>query len=90
MGNENERKRNPSESRQEVTGYGEEDVKTGGDEQTVGLADDPGFGEGGGPTSNSVGSVGIIGGSADFLTDEDSTGEGSPGASRKDEGEQAS
>ena len=86
MGNENERKRNPSESRQEVTGFGDEDVKTGGDEQTVGLANDPGFGEGGGPTSTSVGSVGIIGGSADFLTAEDSTGEGStPTASEKSE-----
>ena len=77
MGNENERKRNPSESRKELTGYGDEHVKTGGDEQTVGIANDPGFGKGGGPTSNSVGSVGIIGGSAGFLTEgEDTSGEG--------------
>ena len=85
MGNENERKRNPAENREERMGHQWDDAKTGGDEETVGLTNDRGFGAGGGPDSNSVGSVGIIGGSAEFLTGEETGGQGStPTASASD------
>lgn len=76
MGNENERKRNPARDRKERIGHKWDDAKTGGREQTVGQTNDRGFGKGGGPDSNSVGTVGVIGGSPDFLTDgEEATGQ---------------
>lgn len=66
MGNENERKHNPGENRENWMGGGPDSAKKGGgDESNVGLTG-PAGGEGG----MGAGSGGIIGGSADFLTDE--------------------
>ena len=77
MGNENERKRNPADNRERQTGHDFDDVKTGGDEPNVGITKDRGLGERGAVSGGSVGSVGIVGGSAEFLADdEDSAGQG--------------
>ena len=70
QGNENERKRNPLETRGDVIGDPWDDAKTGGREKNVGQGDDAGGDAGG----MSVGSTGVIGGSAEFLAGED-TGE---------------
>ncbi|HEX8412451.1 MAG TPA: hypothetical protein VF637_00995 [Sphingomicrobium sp.] len=65
MGNENERKHDPAENRQEWMGGGPDTAKKGGgNESNVGLTG-PSGGEGG----MGAGSGGVIGGSADFLTD---------------------
>jgi hypothetical protein len=74
MGNENERKHDPAENRQNQMGGGPDDAKTGGDESNVGLRNDVG----GGARGMGVGSAGVIGGSADFLTDTDATAENQP------------
>ena len=77
MGNENERKRNPADNRKRQMGHDFDDVKTDGDETNVGITNDRGLGERGAVSGGSVGSVGIVGGSAEFLTDEEeSTGQG--------------
>ena len=71
MGNENERKRDPAENRKNEMGHQWDEVKTGGNERNVGLTGDAGFGPGGaGVGSSSVGTPGIIGGSAEFLSGE--------------------
>ena len=70
QGNENERKRNPLETRGDVIGDPWDNAKTGGGEKNVGQGDDAG----GGARSMGVGSTGVIGGSAEFLAGEE-TGE---------------
>lgn len=74
MGNENERKHDPAENRQNRMGGGPDDAKTGGDESNVGLAGDAG----GAARGMGVGTTGIIGGSADFLADTESSAESRP------------
>ena len=75
MGNENERKRDPSENRENRQGHEWDEVKTGGDERNVGLTGDRGFG-GGGVHGSSPGTGGVIGGSPAFLSGEDSASGG--------------
>ena len=96
MGNENERKHDPSENRESRQGHQWDEVKTGGDERTVGLTGDRGLG-GGGVHGSSPGTGGVIGGSSAFLNGEDSpssdsqqSGYGSQGgpAGSSDPGEQ--
>jgi hypothetical protein len=74
MGNENERKHDPAENRQEWMGGGPDVAKKGGgDESNVGLTG-PAGGEGG----MGAGSGGVIGGSADFLTDPEPATQAAP------------
>ena len=70
MANENERKHDPAENRQNRMGGGPDDAKIGGDEKNVGLTNDVG---GGAARGMGVGTTGVIGGSADFLTDTDAS-----------------
>lgn len=83
MGNENERKRDPAENRENRMGHKFDDVKTGGDEKTVGLTGDTAGGGGAG----SVGSGGAIGGSETFATGDKSAPGGGQQAGHGSNGE---
>lgn len=88
MGNENERKHDPAENRENRQGHQWDEVKTGGEERTVGLTGDKGLG-GGGVQGNSAGTGGTIGGSSSFLSGEDSTASGGQQSGRGSQGESA-
>jgi hypothetical protein len=89
MGNENERKRNPERDREAWMGHKWDDTKTGVGEENVGQTNDRGFGKQGGAAASGVGSVGTVGGSPEFLTGEESTGQGATPETGSDVGEEA-